>query len=87
MLATAALIVLAYSTPSHFPATQLHPDSTTLQEVQSNDQRNAQDASAQQQSTGDGTVHDRNDSNQVNTGLFPDPEVGNRVVVPRQSSE
>ena len=87
MIAAAALMVLAYSTPSHFPATQLHPDSTTLRQVESEAARNAREASPQQQTTGDGTVHDRNEEKAVDPGLFPDPEAGNRVVIPRHSSE
>lgn len=86
MFAPSALLILAsvtYSKPSHPPDDGLNP-SMTIRSTESRERMTSSQASPEQQRQGDGTVRDRNDADQTNTGLWPDPEADNRVVIPRQ---
>ncbi len=84
MLASAAVMVLAvYWKPSVPPDTSLNP-SMTIQQDRKAPRNNVAPASPEQQTTWDGTVEDRNDADRTPTGLQPDPEAGDRVVIPRE---
>ncbi|MCH9755917.1 MAG: hypothetical protein K0U37_01835 [Gammaproteobacteria bacterium] len=84
MLASAAMMVLAvYWKPSVPPDTGLNPP-MTIQEDQKLQRATAQPANPEEQTTGDGTVQDRNDTDQTDAGLTVDPEAGDRVVIPRE---
>lgn len=83
MIATAAIAILAvYSNSSVPPSTGLLPP-MTIQQSEAQRRATQQPASPQQQSTHSGVVEDKNNSRPIDTGLLPDPEAGNRVVVPR----
>ena len=84
MLLSAAVMVLAvYWKPSVPPDTSLNP-SITIQEDKKNQKRTAEPASPEEQTTWDGTVEDKNDADRTPTGLQPDPEAGEKVVIPRE---
>lgn len=74
---------LAYWTPSVAPDTSLNPPDT-IQSDQRNQESSASSASAGEQSSGSGTVEDKAGAADVNTGLQPDPEAGDRIVLPRE---
>jgi hypothetical protein len=84
MLASAAMMVLAiYVKPSVAPDTSLNP-SMTIHEVEGVERSTAEKSTPEQQREGDGTVYDKNTSAPPSTGLYPDPEAGDRVVIPRE---
>ena len=84
MLLSAAVMVLAvYWKPSVAPDTSLNP-SITIQEDQKVQKSTAESASPEEQTPWDGTLEDRNDADRIPTGLEPDPEAGDKVVIPRE---
>lgn len=84
MLASAATMVLAiYINSAVPPDTGLNPN-MTIRSTEATERETAQHATPEEQRAGNGTVQDRNDRDQVNTGLYPDPAAGNAVVVPRE---
>lgn len=84
MLMPSALMVLAiYWKPSVPPSTSLRPPQD-IQQTEAQQRMTKQKASPQQQTDSDGVVRDRNDQDRTDTGLWPDPQAGDRVVLPRQ---
>ena len=82
MLVSATIMVLAIY-KQELPPSSAYLPPIDLQEEQLYQRKDAQPASPGQQQDGDGRVQDKAGNANINTGLYPDPEAGNAVVLPR----
>jgi len=82
MLASAAIMVLAVY-QGELPPSSAYLPPINLQEEQGYLRRNAQPGYPGLQQNGDGTVEDKAGNARIDTGLYPDPEAGRAVVIPR----
>ncbi len=82
MFAPTAMMVLAVFSGYTVNPTDSLNEPQTIQEDQGRQEQFARPASPQQQTTWDGILEDRNDADQVETGLYNDPEADGYVILP-----